>query len=481
MGRFLTILFILALSFIIDSCGGPEKKSVDNLRNFKKSNDPVLQRILTEGKLTATTDYNSTNYFIYRGEPMGYQYELLKAFTNFLGVKLELVINNEIESVFNCIQNDECDLIALGLAITKERNNAVEFTLPLSQTRQMLIQRKAMISQNTEFSPSVDTLFIRNPLDLAGKTIHIQKNSIFKTRLSNLSEEIGADILIVEHNLTVEDLIRMVAMHEIDYTVAEEHIALVNQKYYSNLDVVTAISFPQNIAWAVKKESYGLLDTLNYWLTNFKNTTTSAFLYNKYFKIKGKSNPAKRAIEEIKLKAGMISPYDDLIKKYSQQIGWDWRLFAALIYHESKFHPDTVAWSGAFGLMQMMPGTAEHYGIDSLSSPEDQIRAGAEFIAALEKQLADKAENNAELTKFVLAAYNVGIAHIYDARRLAEKYNKNPNIWDGNVDFYLLNKSKPEYYLDSVVRYGYCRGEETFDLINRVYERYGHYKNITNL
>lgn len=481
MGRFLTIFYILVLSFFINSCGEPEKKSIDDLRNFKKMNDPVLQRILSEGKLIATTDYNSTNYFIYRGEPMGYQYELLKAFTNFLGVKLELAINNDLESVFNCIQNDECDLIALGLAITKERNNAVEFTLPFSQTRQMLVQRKPTVTSGAQHSAVIDSLVIRNPLDLAGKTIHIQKNSIFKSRLSNLSEEIGADIYIEEHNLTVEDLIRMVAMHEIDYTIAEEHVALVNQKYYSNLDVETAISFPQNIAWAVKKESYGLLDTLNYWLTNFKNTTTSAFLYNKYFKTKGKSNPAKRANDEIKLKTGMISPYDDLIKKYSKQIGWDWRLFAALIYHESKFHPDTVAWSGAFGLMQMMPGTAEHYGIDSLSSPEDQIRAGAEFIEALKKQLSDKAENKEELTKFVLAAYNVGIAHIYDARRLAEKYNKNPNVWVGNVDFYLLNKSKPEYYLDPVVRYGYCRGEETYDLINRVYERFGHYKNMTNL
>jgi membrane-bound lytic murein transglycosylase F len=478
MGKNIIFVFILFLQFILFSCRESGKKEIDSLRQFKKSNDPILKKILSEGKLVATTDYNSTNYFIYRGEPMGYQYELLKAFTTFLGVRLELVINNDINSIFGCIESEECDLIAMGLTITKERNNVVEFSLPLSQTRQMLVQRKPDEIKIKPITDKHDTVFIRNPLNLSEKTIHIQKNSIFKTRLLSLSDEIGADIHIVEHDLTVEDLIRMVALHEIDYTISGEHIARVNQKYYPIIDVETAISFPQNIAWAVKKEAYGLLDTLNYWLENFKNTTASVHIYKKYFNNTGKTNIAKRAAIAEK-KEGMISPYDDIIKKYSQQIGWDWRLLTSLVYQESRFYPDTVAWSGAFGLMQMMPGTAEHYGIDSLSSPEDQIRAGVEFIMALEKQLADKTENEAERTKFVLAAYNVGIAHIYDARRLAEKYNKNPNVWDGNVDYFILNKSKPEYYNDSVVRYGYCRGEETYSFINEIYERFEHYKNLT--
>jgi membrane-bound lytic murein transglycosylase F len=460
-----------------NSCREQKKLGVDELRQFKKSNDPVLKKILTEGVLTATTDYNSTNYFIYRGEPMGYQFELLKSFAHFLGVKLELIINNDLESSFNCIHNNGCDVIGLGLAITKDRNNVVDFTLPINQTRQMLIQRKPEGWRKMPTAEAIEARLIRNPLNLAGKTIHIQKNSIFKDRLINLSEEIGADIHIVELDVTVEELIRMVASHEIEYTVSEEYIALVNIKYYPDIDIGTAISFPQNIAWAVKKEAYGLLDTINYWLRNFKNTRESAFLYNKYFKNTGRVNPAKRTTFAVT--EGKISPYDDLIKKYSDTIGWDWRLLASLIYQESRFYPDTVAWSGAFGLMQMMPGTARDYGLDSLSSPEEQIRAGVEFIAALEKQLTDKTENVEERTKFVLAAYNAGIAHIYDARRLAEKYQKDPFKWNDNVDFFILNKSKPEYYNDSVVRYGYCRGEETYAFVNQIYERFQHYKNIT--
>ncbi len=80
--------------------------------------------------------------------------------------------------------------------------------------------------------------------------------------------------------------------------------------------------------------------------------------------------------------------------------------------------------------------------------------------------------------KFILASYNAGIAHVFDARRLAEKYEKNPNVWANNVDYYLLNKSKPKYYRDSVVKYGYCRGEESYNFVNEILERYEHYKNV---
>lgn len=472
------IYFVLLAMMLLYSCKETKRVGIEELRQYKKDNDPVLKKILTERKITATTDYNSTNYFIYRGEPMGYQYELLKSFAYFLGVKLELEINNDLESSFNCLQENSCDVIGLGLAITKDLNNMVDFTLPISQTRQMLVQRKPANWEKMKTIRPIDSLLVRNPLDLAGKAIHIQRNSSFRQRLVNLSEEIGSDINIIEEDVTVEELIRMVAQGEIEYTISEEHVALVNAFYYPNIDVLTPISFPQNIAWAVKKEAYGLLDTINYWLENFKNSAASVHLYNKYFKKSGHINIAKRKNIEFK-NEGIISPYDEIIKKYSKQINWDWRLLASLIYIESRFFPDTVAWSGAFGLMQMMPRTAEHYGIDSLSTPEDQIRAGVEFIAALDKQLYDKAENQEERTKFILAAYNAGIAHIYDARRLAEKYNKDPNKWEGNVDFYMRNKSKPEYYNDSVVRYGYCRGEETYSFINKIYERYDYYRNLT--
>jgi membrane-bound lytic murein transglycosylase F len=470
------ISFVLVL-IGLTNCQRPEKITESPDPVISKPMNPVLKRIFREGRIVATTDYNSTNYFIYRGEPMGYQYELLKSFASYLNVKLEVQIINDLNQSFNCINTLDCDLIALGLTVTKERSEIVDFTEPLAQTRQMLIQKKPDNWRSYPTWDAIEERLLRNPLDLANKTIHIQKNSSYRQRLENLSEEIGADITIIEHtDATVEELITMVADGEIEYTVCDEHIALVNQKYYPNIDVRTAISFPQNIAWAVRKGSTGLLDTINAWLRDYKKTRTYAFLYNKYFKNTRTVNIAKS--EYFSLTGGKISPYDNLIRKYSALIDWDWRLLASLIYQESRFYPDARSWAGAYGLMQLMPHTAEKFGVDSLSPPEEQIKAGVKFIKMLDQQLSPKIENKEERTKFVLASYNAGIAHVYDARRLAEKYERDPNKWDENVDYFLLNKSKPEFYNDSVVKYGYCRGAEPYHFVYDILDRFQHYKNV---
>lgn len=475
--RLLKYLVVILVLISLGECGQEKLDQSKTGTISGKSANIVLNRILKSKKLVATTDYNSTNYFIYRGEPMGYEYELLKLFCQYLGVKLELKIINDLDESFGCVNDNNCDVIALGLTVTKDRMKKIDFTKPLLQTRQMLIQRKPENWRKMRSYDEIEKHLIRNPLKLAGKTIHIQKNTIYGKRLKNLSDEIGADINIVEHpDATVEDLITMVNNGDIDYTVCDEYIALVNQKFYPDIDVKTAISFPQNLAWAVKKGATGLLDTINDWLESFKKTRTATFLYAKYFRNTRTVNIAKS--DYYSLTGGKISPYDNIIKKYSSLIGWDWRLLASLIYQESRFYPEARSWAGAFGLMQLMPHTAEKYGIDSTSPPEAQIKAGVKFIKLLDKQFENKIEDKRERTKFVLAAYNAGIAHVYDARRLAQKYHKDPNVWDNNVDYFLLNKSKPEFYNDSVVKYGYCRGDEPYKFVNQILERYHLYKDV---
>ena len=471
------IIIIIFSSAIFFSCNKKQQEAEEIVTIKEKPKNLILNKILKEKKLIATTDYNSTNYFVYRGEPMGYQFELLISFTDDLGVKLEIKIINDLNSSFKCLNEKGCDMIALGLTVTKERSKEVDFSDPLSQTRQILVQRKPENWRKMRTMDEINSYLIRNPLDLAGKTIHIQKNTIFLSRLENLSDEIGADIIITEHpEATVEELVTMVAKGEIDYTVCDEYIALVNQKYNPDIDVKTAISFPQNIAWAVKSGSTGLLDTINVWLREYKKSRTSVYVYNKYFKNARTINIARSEYHSVN--GGKISPYDHAIKKYSKIIDWDWRLLASLIYQESRFYPEARSWAGAYGLMQLMPHNAKKYGVDSLSPPEEQIKAGVKFIKLLEKQFIDKIEDRDERTKFILASYNAGIAHVYDARRLAEKYEKDPNVWNDNVDYYLRNKSKPEYYMDSVVKYGYCRGEEPYNFVYDILERYQHYKNV---
>ncbi len=462
-------IVILTLLVTLNTCKNKEKESFVDLNS--------LEKIHKRGKLIAVMDYNSTNYFIYRGEPMGYQYELLRLLAEHLGVKLEVIVENNVDKNFEMLENGECDIIAINLTVTKERSKIIDFTYPHSQTHQVLVQRKP---NNWKHLPKnkIDESLIRNQLDLAGKLVYVQKGTSYAQRIKNLSDEIGDSIIIIEKgDKEVEELIELVASGEIDYTVADENVALVNQIYYPNLDVSTEISFPQKMAWGVKKGDLKLKSEIDAWLKDFTKSRMYGLIYNKYFK-----NPRSVRIVESDYysnASGKVSRYDEYIKKYSKEIDWDWRLLASLIYQESRFNPNVKSWAGAYGLMQLMPTTANRFGVSKQSSPEKHIKAGVDFIKWLDKRFENRGiTDDEEKIKFILASYNVGLGHILDARRLAEKNGKNPDKWENHVDEYILKKSNPKYYKDPVVKYGYCRGSETYNYVYEILDRYEHYKNI---
>lgn len=439
--------------------------------------DRDLDLIKEIGKLRVVIDYNSTNYFIYKGKPMGYQLELLQELCNFIGLKLEVTVSNDMGKNYDDLNAGKIDLIATNLAITKERDNEFSYTEPHSFTRQVLIQRK--YEKGSKNSNKVFNEIIRNQLDLAGKNIYVQNQSAYYYRLKNLSNEIGDSINVIEiPDYEAEQLIGLVASGEIDYTVCDENLARVNQNFYPNIDIKTAISFPQKIGWAVRKNAPQLLDIVNNWLISFRKSARYNIIYKKYFL-------NKRSIHIIdtgfnSLKGGQVSVYDDIIKHESSDIEWDWRLIAALIYQESRFIPTAESWAGAQGLMQLMPETADLFGVKNVNSPKDNIRGGIKFLKWLDGRMATRIEDPSERIKFVLASYNVGIGHVLDAMRLAEKNGKNSKVWEDNVDYYLLHKSSPKYFNDPVVRFGYCRGEEPYQYVKEILERYDHYKNVMN-
>jgi membrane-bound lytic murein transglycosylase F len=363
----------------------------------------------------------------------------------------------------------------MGIKVIGERTRQVDFSKPLLQTRQVLVQRLPDNWRRMRTTAEVQQHLIRNPLDLAGKMVYVPRHSAYSLRLRNLQEEMGDSIVVVEFPQSDEKLIEMVARGEIDYTVCDEHVAAVNKKYFPDIDVETALSFPQNVAWAMKKRDNALKQNLDEWLETFTKGRVAQHIYNKYF-----VNPRSMqyAHKYHSVRSGRISVWDDILKQKTEELGWDWRLVASLMYQESRFQSDAISWMGAQGLMQLMPGTAIIYGVDSLSSPVENINAGIKYLKMLDDRFKDIVHDPDERIKFVLASYNAGIAHVFDARRLAEKYGRDPNLWDDNVDFFLLNKSNPKYYNDEVVFYGYCRGEESFNYVNDIMERFEHYRNV---
>ncbi len=467
------ILFSAFLAAIIFSCSDIHTAS----RLIKdKSVSFDLDSIKERGKLIAVTDFNSTNYFIYKGEPMGFNYELLKSFSDHIGIDLEIISENHLEHAFKMLKAGEADLIAIGLTVNSSRKKDILFTEPIYETRQVLVQRKPK-NWNSMTNDALEKTVIRNQLNLAGKSVYVQEGSSHIERLMALASEIGDSINIIEVPYNAEKLIQHVADGEIDYTICDENIALVNSTYYSNIDVLTPVSFPQNLAWGIrKKKSEALLKELNQWISSYKKTESYALLYAKYFK-----NSRSRKIvksDYYALNTGKVSKYDDMIREYSDSIKWDWRLLASLICQESRFNPTVRSWAGAYGLMQIMPVTGKNFGIDITSSPENNMKAGILYINWLHTIFDPKIPDENERLNFILASYNAGPGHVLDAMRLAEKNGQDPHIWEGNVAVWLLKKSEPQYYNDEAVKSGKFKGTESVAFVTEIRDRFEHYKNI---
>ncbi len=240
----------------------------------------------------------------------------------------------------------------------------------------------------------------------------------------------------------------------------------------------TSLRPKANAAWTVRKDSPLLSVSLSQWMSahqkDFFDYTT--------IRVKssgGRTYAPRRKVASPILNAsrGQISQYDDLFKKYAIKCGWDWRLMAAQAYQESSFDPQAVSYMGAMGLMQLMPGTARDVGVarSEVFVPERNVQGASKLISQLNTHYASIA-NGDERINFILAAYNAGSGHVDDARALAKKYGKNPNVWLGNVDVFVLKMSEPQYYNQQEVKYGYFRGSETYEYVNSIRTRWNEYK-----
>jgi membrane-bound lytic murein transglycosylase F len=465
---------VCLLSIVAISCNPPQKEAFPSEPAVRLD----LHAIRERGYINALVDNNSISYFIYKGKPMGYEYELLQDLAKHLKVGLKIKVTSGVESAIDQLNKGEGDIIAFPLTINKPRKELVAFTRPHFNTYQVLVQRKPVNWRKLN-EDQINASLIRTPSALGGKEIHVIKGTSHAMRIKNLSEEIGTDILVKEDTLNSESesLIRKVSVGEIDYTIADHTMAQVNAAYYPNLDVSTVLSIPQQIAWAVRKNSPELVTEIDDWLLQIKKRPTFMVIYNRYFK-SPRTSLIRMKSDYFSYGSNRLSPYDDLIKEGAKKLQWDWRLLAAVVYQESKFNPTEESWAGARGLMQLMPETAKRFGAKNVNDPKQSMNAGVSYLKYLDRYWRKSVPDSVQRLKFILASYNAGLSHILDAKKLLRKYGKDKSVavWDDNVQYYLLKKSDPGFYRDPVVAAGYCKCEEPVNYIQDVFERYEEYK-----
>ncbi len=412
--------------------------------------------------LKVVTLYGPTSYFIHREVPMGYDYDLVNRLVADKGIALKLEVAPSLRRAIEMLDSGKVDLIAYEVPVTGENKLR---TLPCGAetiTRQVLVQPKGTRESR-----------ITDVTQLVGREVYVERDSKYHHRMKNLNNELGGGIIIKPiHRDTIiaEDLIAMVSKGEIPLTVVDSDIAKLNKTYFKNLDITVEVSFPQRAAWAVSPRKPWLADSIDEWLGEEPPARTQARLLKQYFE----RSKIKEFSTKLDLSDGKVSPFDGLFKKYAASIGWDWRIIAAQGYVESHFDSTQVSWAGAKGVMQIMPRTARAYGLpaDSIAFIAPSILTAVKIIDDLDSSLKSLVPDREQRIRFVVAAYNSGLAHVRDALALAKKYGLDSHSWENGGKPALMMKTNPEYYNDPVCKYGYFRGRRTCEYVKTVFETY---------
>lgn len=434
--------------------------------------------IFEKGELLVLTEYSSNSYFLYKGTPVGYDYEMLGRFCKDHDLNLKIKVIDDLNLMFEELDKGNGDLIACNLTVTEDRQRFVSFTDSLMTSNQVLVQRKPK-DWWLKSRDELNELMVTDISQLEGKVIGVHEYSTFYDTALKLEKEYGIDIQIekIKGDINSEELIQLVKNGDISYTISDGNTSALNASYYPELDVSLKLSQDETIAWALRKRSDSLLSLLNVWLSDSKNKKDNAYLHNKYFKFK-KNLKSKVNSQYSSLKGNKISPFDDLILKASKNSSFDWLFLTAVVKKESNFDPETKSWAGALGLMQIMPETYLGAGGDTTDLIHGNITHGVRILENLRSYWVEKLGITEELPNFVLASYNSGLGHVIDAQVIAESQGLDPKVWRDNVEQGMRLKVKKEFYRLPGVKHGYCRGGDVVDYVDDVLTYYDHYKNV---
>ncbi|MCU0400128.1 MAG: transporter substrate-binding domain-containing protein [Algoriphagus sp.] len=431
-------------------------------RHFRDPYILDLDGIKARGTLRTAVDNNSTSYYIYRGRRMGYEFELLRDLGKRLEVQIEFVVVSDIDQAFEYLAEGKVDLIAMNLEQNEERSELVNFTQSLGPMSTVLVGMSAKPSSWAEIGS--DTIFVR-------------KGTVYEGQLEKVRDSLDLDFVIMESPEHEETLIDLVSDGEIKWTVADKNIAQANKTYYEGLDISNLVAQEGSVAWAVRQNSPNLLQEIDTWILEKKKRFIPD-LYTKYF-LTPKNNFYRTNSSFSSLGGNRISVYDDIMKESAKELGWDWRLLAALVYKESGFDTTALSYAGAEGLLQLMPVTLERFGVTNPNDPVQSLKGGVKYLQYLDKFWIERVPETNERVKFVLASYNIGQGHVEDAWRLTLKYGKNTQTWS-EVAFYLSLKSDPEYYRDPVVKSGFAKGHIAVNYVRDVLGLFKSYKTLVN-
>ena len=442
ISRTLSCLFFgMVLLSLTSSCDFPMSASEDDAS--------ILNKILKKGALTVITRNNAHCYYSYRDQEMGFEYDLAKAFADHLGVTLNIRIAEKWEGMIPDLMNQSGDLIAASMTITPSRSQKVLFSHSYMDIQQHLIVHR-------------DNNTIRSLEDLSGQVVHTRQGTSYQERLQDLKTQIPDLTITLLEDVPTEELIRQVAEKEIDITVADSNIALLNRRYYPQAIMAEPLGEAEALGWAVHPQAHQLIEKINQFFKQIKSNGQYQELRRQYYAEVESFDYFDLKVYHRRL-ATRMPKYQPILMAAAREYGFDWRLIAAQMYQESHFRQYARSHAGAYGLMQLTRRTAKSFGVTKLYDPEQNIYAGIRHLRNLHDYF--DIENESDRMDIAMAAYNIGQGHVRDAQKLAIKLRLDPNKWSSLKEVLPLLRYR-RYYKDTV--YGYCRGTEPVAYIKQI-------------
>lgn len=444
---------VFALVLLLAGCTAEEPPA--------KANKPTLDSlplVQQQGELRILTRNTPSTYFQDHSEASGFEYELASQFARELGVNAKLESLDTIEQLFQALDTHAPALIAAGITSTPERESLALFSQGyLDVVPQVIYHTSSKRPASAQ--------------DLAGKRILVLKDSIHSTRLQALQRD--NPLLEFEESDEVEsvDLLRMVNDRQIDITLVNSNELAMHQVYFPHIQQAFNLEPELRLQWALslpgRAEDHSLLEAANQFLQRASDDGLIERLVERYYghlDVMGYvgANAFAKHLQQ------RLPDYEAMFRQYAAEQGLDWRLLAAVGYQESHWDPQARSKTGVRGLMMLTRNTAKEMGVSDRLDPRQSIRGGAKYVALMLERLPDSIQYP-ERYWFALAAYNVGLGHLEDARKLTAQAGLDPDSWV-DVRSILPRLSQKHWY--SQTRYGFARGGEPVHFVNNIRRYY---------
>ncbi len=439
-GLFIRIIFAISLLLWAIDMVFPWQQIMKSEQNYYTA----IQELQ---KLIVGTINNPVSYFIGAEGKSGLEYELSKAFADYLTVDLEIIPLNSTDALFQALEQGKIDIAAANLFYQQDRSEKFQLGPAYYSASWQLAYRKGE-TRPTSLEKLTGKLVI--PTNSALKSILLAE----KEKYPNLEWE--------SSELSQEELLFQVAEGKIDYTIANSIEVSVSQQVKPQIAVAFDVTDEFTVHWYLSNNGYSELQAA---LLDFMNTSMEngliARIEEKYFNHLREfdyvdTRSYLKAIETV------LPKYEPLFEKYKGDL--DWRLLAAISYQESHWNPDATSPTGVRGMMMLTKATADRMNITNRLDPEQSIKAGSEYLHLLLGQMPDTILKEDRIW-FALAAYNMGLGHLLDARRLTKNLGGDPDNWlDVKKNLPLLAQKR--YFTN--LKYGYARGYEAFQYVENI-------------